>query len=320
VKRRGYAVSAAQAPALHVLIDQVAAATGNLRPDVVLLTRYPEISAVVVGLRSHRVLLLGLPILITLTAQERVALIGSALAQTTPARVRAARAIQPGLSLLRGVAVAFRPMCIREWAFPVRRPLSWWCWQFLGAPLWVPACLAHLVAVRLTAAERRRWQLRSDLVAMRASGTIGMLGALNELALWPHYAELVNGWVPPGEALPVWRKRIDAVRASRPADLDTLRAAANARDGSVRAGTLPIGHRYDFLVEQPYEAPQLLVAANHAARIDAELAPYAEALRRRLTDGYEPYVPPLRGAGSAAWTHRSVTGRLELFDRRPPRP
>ena len=147
-----------------------------------------------------------------------------------------------------------------------------------------------------------------------------MLGALNELALWPYYAAMVNGTAPAGRALAVWLRRIQSVRATRPADLNDLRQLSNRLDASIFARCLPIGRRYDVLAAAPYQAPRAVVSADQAARIDAELAPYAELLRQRLAEAYElqstsPSGGPLAGADEVMW---SVAPWLSLLNRSRP--
>ena len=50
--RRAFRLTPAQGPALHVLIDQIAAGPAP-RPDVVLVTRQPDVSTAIVGLRHQ---------------------------------------------------------------------------------------------------------------------------------------------------------------------------------------------------------------------------------------------------------------------------
>ena len=110
ITRRAHRLTPAQTPALYVLIDRIATATGAPRPDVVLLTQRPAVDAVTVGLRRTRVLLLGMPILIALAPQERVALIGHALGGFAPDIARTRRLTELGRAFWRGLGHAVRPM------------------------------------------------------------------------------------------------------------------------------------------------------------------------------------------------------------------
>jgi heat shock protein HtpX len=285
--KRASRLSPAREPAVHVLVDRIAAAVNVPGPDVVLLTDRAEVRAQMIGVRRSRVLVLGLPIFVAHTPQEWVALIGQALAGLTPARTRQERATQLGRSFFGGLGRLLRPMAVQADRPVTHLPVFWLIWHFVGAVLWAPAWAAHLAVSRLEARDRRRWELRADLAAMRAAGTVGMLGALNQQALWPSCADMINGSAPAGQAMAVWRQRIQHVRASRPTELPELRQLTQRVDASILAGRLSLGRRFEFLRALELQPSRVLVSQAQAARIDAELAPHAEALRTRLADAYE---------------------------------
>jgi hypothetical protein len=73
-------VARADAPSLYALADDVAADLGLRRIDVLVVDHRLNASWSVVGLRRRRVLTLGLPLLMLLEPQQRVALVAHELA------------------------------------------------------------------------------------------------------------------------------------------------------------------------------------------------------------------------------------------------
>jgi Zn-dependent protease with chaperone function len=75
----GYLVERKHAPTLHRLIDRLAADLDAPRPDLVVLDFSWNAGAARIGLRQTRVLVLGVRILLALTPQQVVALVGHEL-------------------------------------------------------------------------------------------------------------------------------------------------------------------------------------------------------------------------------------------------
>lgn len=83
---RAVAVSAADAPGLHRLVDEVAAATGAAGPTVVAVDTAYATSAVPVGYLGRATLVVGLPQWAALGDDERVAVLAHELVCVGPAR------------------------------------------------------------------------------------------------------------------------------------------------------------------------------------------------------------------------------------------
>ncbi len=86
LSHRAVPVSAADAPGLHRLVDEVAAATGTRPPDAVAVDTLYATSLLPVGYLGRAILVVGLPQWTTLDDDERLAVLAHELVCTEPAR------------------------------------------------------------------------------------------------------------------------------------------------------------------------------------------------------------------------------------------
>ena len=314
--RRAHRLSPAQAPALHALVDRIVAATGAPRPDVILVTRWPAIDGIVVGLRRTKVLRLGLPLLVALAPQEQVALIGRALGAFTPVHTRRALQTAMGRAFFRGLGGALRPAPIARDTPSARLPLGWLVWQFVGYVLWAPLWTMHLAVSALDArncgagvAGGPRGDARRG--HRRPAGRTQRTGALAVLRR-------------DGQRHRPHRQRADRVASTNPVRARhpprrSRRVAPAHRPGRRIPAARPaaVGAPLPVPRQRAVRRPQVVVSPPQAARIDAELSPYAEALRDHLAEAYEmrsnsPGVYASVGADAVMW---SVAPWLSLLGR-----
>jgi heat shock protein HtpX len=102
-------VTREQAPTLFRVIDEVAQTLGTPRPHIVLVDETFNAWARLVGLRSRRVVNLGLPLLGVLSPQERVALIGHELGHFVNGDARRGLLTQLPLTVFAHLADVLRP-------------------------------------------------------------------------------------------------------------------------------------------------------------------------------------------------------------------
>jgi Zn-dependent protease with chaperone function len=108
-RRSAWRLDSTKAPGLHALVKEVAERTGAPMPDLIVLNLDDNASASVVGLRLTRVLTLGVPLLLALTGQRLVALIGHELGHLQFKDNRRALLVQPALTVFGGLSAATRP-------------------------------------------------------------------------------------------------------------------------------------------------------------------------------------------------------------------
>jgi heat shock protein HtpX len=143
---------------------------------------------------------------------------------------------------------------------------------------------AHLAMHVVASRDSRRAELRADLVFARAAGSTAALQTIDTLAMLPLLTRHVGPNVEAGQAATRWGDAMaDALERNRDS-APVLRQLSIRQEASLLASHPAPGRRHQYLSSLPYFDPAVVVTADEAARIDAELAPYAEALRRELAD------------------------------------
>jgi heat shock protein HtpX len=274
--------------AVAALVGRIADATGAPRPHVIVADLRWNASAAVVGLRRTRVLRLGVPLLLALDEQHQVAVIGHELGHlkhddslrtlvTMPAltvfgRLAAATTLPPGDAVDRGLegvlALVWTAVQL------VMGTLSWLFWTL------------HLGLHLIGAAEQRRAETHADLIAARAAGHRAALESLDVLGLEGRLSGLLHPNVADGRAAAEWRDLLAGARERAAGEAEVLRQLTIREHASMFAGHPAPGRRHQWLRTRPYLDPAVTVTPLEAERLRAELAPYAELLRRRVRDAY----------------------------------
>lgn len=298
---RAVTVPAAAAPALHRLLDEVAAATGAPRPSAVAVDTAYATSAVPVGYLGRAILVVGLPQWAALDDDERVATLAHELVCVGPARRPAGillrladdlitrwtlllsppGAVQPheasrqqhdsGLGALGAGDELAGDRMRRETAAAVG-----------SAGLAVLAAPARALQRALRRAARPAATgscLEADRLGASLVGSPAVVGLL--LSTLP----VPRGWVAAEVAA---RRRADPfaalTRADRPAadELDRRLAAASATGERAGARHAPTAARVEAARHPVVVAPRVAPASVHAA--DTDLAPYRARLGRRFSE------------------------------------
>lgn len=279
-----YRLEPSQTPALHGLIHQIADATGAPRPHEVLLSREWNAETGTAGLRRRRMLSLGIPMLVSLTPQEMVALIAHELGHLRHQDTLRQTLTQPACTFFGRLARLVRPPSLAR--VGILNPIMA-LWYLVGVPIAWLLWTVHLGLNILDARESRRAELRADLLTAEAAGTIAALGLADRLAVAGLYAQGIGGTVPKGAAVSAWRKRANHVWEQHHLDLRRYRQLSIREQASLFASHPAPGRRHQVLSGIPFRDPAVVVGEAQAARIDAELSPYAEALLSNLAERYE---------------------------------
>ncbi|WP_330261091.1 M48 family metallopeptidase [Streptomyces sp. NBC_00539] len=167
----------ADAPRLFALIDEVAAVTGTVGVDAVVVTGDVNAAVTIYGRRRRRVLVLGLGLWEILGPRERIALLGHELGHFANGDLRHG-------PVLHG---ALRSLWLWVHALAPSRAHTVWDSLF-NVVTYLPRCAAYgllLLLDRLTLRAAQRAEYQADLDAARAGSTAGAVGLMDRLLVAP---------------------------------------------------------------------------------------------------------------------------------------
>jgi Zn-dependent protease with chaperone function len=234
-------------------------------------------------LRRRRLLGLGLPLLVALEPPDRVALIAHELAHQRngdPARFFVIHSSVVGLATLYW---ALRPsyfenrgdlVVVQDIATGMVRALSW------------PVGLVLRAQIVLMLRHSQRAEYLADHLAAEVAGSDAVVSLHEKLLL----GGVLDGVLQRqaldhrSDGAAVIGVLRDAVRAVPDRERERRRRAARLEDAHLLTTHPPTGRRIEFLRRRPALAPRLVLDAQRAAQIEAELARRESALGRRLVD------------------------------------
>ncbi|MDG4805466.1 M48 family metallopeptidase [Micromonospora sp. WMMD1120] len=271
-----------RAPELFALIDEVAAAIDAPMPDVVGVDNDINAYATTVGLRRRTVLCLGLPLWGSLSAGERVALLGHELGHFVNGDPRRGLLTQPALIMLGSAADLFRP---------VRTTVGGGLVEMIGDALgrafqWTVSRIlfvAHLLLVVVALRDSQRAEYLADELAAGVAGTTATSDLLDALLAAESMALVVGRETRAGHGADRWRSAFAESRAANAARLPLLRQLS-VRDGTSLFSTHPpIGLRRRMLTDRPWRDSSVVLTEASNERIDTELAKEYERFRRTVS-------------------------------------
>ncbi|GAA1891974.1 M48 family metallopeptidase [Asanoa iriomotensis] len=285
-----YRLDAERAPALHALVERVAAATGAPHPDVIAVD--PGLWGAwttVVGIRQRRILTLGIPLVASVERAELVALLGHELGHFANRDSRRAMVTMPARVTFGHIASGLRPDRVSG----VERELLglylivYELWRLISGLLSWLSFAVH-AAIHLAAArDDRRAEQQADLLAVRAAGRAATLGLFDAIAAFPLFRGAITGIARKGYAMAEWRQRVAQNRARNDDRTAVLRQLTMRTEASLFSSHAATGRRHQFVSTLPDTPPAVTVSDDEWARIVRELAPYAETLRNELAEQYE---------------------------------
>ncbi|MEV0715869.1 M48 family metallopeptidase [Asanoa sp. NPDC050611] len=285
-----YRLDADRAPALHALIDRVAAATGAPRPDIVAVE--PGLWGAwttVAGIRQRRILTLGIPLVASVERGELVALLGHELGHFANRDSRRRMLTMPARVTFGHIASGLRPSRVSG----MERDLLglylivYEVWRLVSGMLSWLAFAVHATIHVSAARDDRRAEQEADRLAVRAAGRAATLGLLDATAAFPLFHGAISGVARKGYAMAEWRERVALSRARNESRTGTLRQLTIRTEASLFSSHPSTGRRHQFVSALPDTAPAVTVNDAEWATVVRELAPYAETLRKELAEQYE---------------------------------
>ncbi|MFF9060943.1 M48 family metallopeptidase [Streptomyces sp. NPDC014882] len=281
----------ADAPELFALVDDVAAVVGTRGVDTVVVDAGINAGVTTYGPRRRRLLTLGLPLWEVLTPAQRIALLGHELGHFGNGDVR------------HGALIGSAHRSLATWAYylaPTRDPGPV---QFVvGAVCFVPWLLvqgAILALDRLTSRATQRAEYLADRLAGRVASTEAAVQLMDRLLISGSAATVLRrevsrqarggrgGRDADDRARGLW-DRLAADMASVPeSEYERLRRVGVRRGHSVDSTHPPTHLRRACLLATANTAPAVVVGADRARRIGAELADARLRVAREiLRDGF----------------------------------
>jgi Zn-dependent protease with chaperone function len=281
----GYLVERQHAPTLHRMIDRLAADLDAPRPDLVIFDFSWNAATARIGVRQTRVLTMGVPLLLALTPQQIVALVGHELGHLKYEDSRRGLLLQPARTTFGRLARMVKPphvALLRGGISPFVVPLL--AWQMVGGTAFLLLWSAHAAVNAAMSAQDRAIELRADRLAARAAGTTAALEMLDVLVALADLSGYVQRHVVKGQAAASWRRFMRGVHV-REAHLWPARRQLSIRtDASLFASHPAPGRRHQWLSAQPELPVGLLVEEAAGAGIEREIAPYAEFLHSEMME------------------------------------
>jgi Zn-dependent protease with chaperone function len=268
----------AEAPELFALIEKAAQAVGTPMPDLVFTGPVWNAFAGRYGLRRKRVLMLGAPMWVALRPQERVALLGHELGHFVNHDLRRGLLTQPACTVFADLADLLRPdrsrirgNLVAMLGMTLIRPVQWLlCYLMLTV---------HIGLTLIAARDSQRAEYYADALAMELAGT-------DAASFFDLHSEgmttVIGARARAGAGYAGWREGVERARTERAAQLVLLRQLSLRRESSPFNTHPPDGMRHGMVATQPHRSPRIVLSADQATRIDAELAKYEAGYRRSI--------------------------------------
>ncbi len=275
----GASLSRHDAPTLHRLVDDVAAALETGPAGVLVVDDEWNASWSVTGLRRVRVLTLGLPLFRVLGPQERVALVAHELAHGRNGDARRGLLVGSAWRALAELYAILAPDPYSEGVFDGIFNLIFW---LVSRPVYA----VLLVHGRLTAHDAHRAEYLADALAARVAGTEGAARLLEAIllegVLHTHIVRLAQY----GDSSGLIETLADDVRAVPERERLRRRRLAELERSSLDAFHPPVAKRMEVLEARTRLPAAVTLSVEGAAAIDRELAPLHAGVERRIVDAY----------------------------------
>jgi Zn-dependent protease with chaperone function len=269
------------APALFALLDRVAAEIGVRPVDAVVVSGDFNAAYGTVGLRRHRVLLLGLPLWESLTAQQKVALLGHEFAHGANGDSRHGVVVGTSLSTLTRLHALLRPgppddrlnflidLCLRA----VQAVAS----SLVGAVL----VMQHMVTLRAG----QRAEYLADRLAARLASPEAAAGMLETLVIAEDtHLTAVQRHMLTGRKTGYWDDLRDALARLPASERERRLRAAARRRLRVDQSHPPTHLRIAALRALPAGDPALSLEPDEEQEIRAALTADYALIAQRLHD------------------------------------
>lgn len=275
-------VGRSELPVLFRVLDRVADALGTAPADAVVVTPAVNAGFGRFGWRRRRVLLLGLPLFMALTPQERVGLLAHELGH--------GRNGDPGrLLFLRGAVVAL----VEAWEVlepdsilprPEEGLLGYGVIPFRLVQLAIARSLLAVAEGLLILSYRdgQRAEYHADGLAISLAGTSAWLGVLERL----HAAESAARMAWSGEGDDPVAAIAERLRSLPPRELERIRRVERLDGPRIDVTHPPTYLREQVATDVPRALGTLVLGAGESDAIDRELERFREPIGRQIRDDY----------------------------------
>lgn len=279
-------VTGADAPQLHAVVREAAAAVGAPVPRIYVEGDVFGAAAGAVGLRRRPILVLGLPLWNALPPQPRMALLGHELGHFVNGDPRRGLLVQPSLTVMAELDGLLRPEPARDtdgssdgflvnWVvLPVLNAVK----LVLRLLLWAPRTALAVLVLR----EGQRAEYRADRVAARVGGHTAAVDLLDTLVVLDSLAMLVARDARAERPVAEWPATTERLLAEVRPMLAERRDAATGREISLFATHPPSGLRARLAEMTAAQHAAVVLDPARNARIDAELARHSASSARTL--------------------------------------
>jgi heat shock protein HtpX len=264
-------------PTLNRLITNVATAIGAPRPSVLLFDNGFNASSGAYGLRRRRYVMIGLPLWLSLTPAEQVALISHELGHFVNGDVRRGPLARYGFQVLGQLAYMMRPDAslsrsrrgrglfgIAALVEVLLRPIF--------ALISLVFSLAQLAIEWLSMRASHHAEYAADAMSSRVAGGAAMIGCLDTLLLGEACGTVVSRAARNGPSPAAWREAAAVARRDLAPRIRPLRQLSMRDSASLAGSHPPVGLRSQLVESRPPIYATVGLTESESAEIDRELA------------------------------------------------
>jgi Zn-dependent protease with chaperone function len=272
-----------EAPALHELARAVARALDRPAPDAIVADARWNAAWALAGWRRRRVLVVGIPVLVALEPQERVAMIAHEVGHDRNGDVSRGVFVGSAVNGLDSLSDVLRPprdpRGISLGLFEsITGALMWCITRPIDAVLWLEA--------RLLLRDMQRAEYLADAAAARVAGTAAAIALEERLLLYSTFWGAIQQAALADDARGALDRVRTALRSVPEREHERRRRVARLEQTRLEDTHPPTGMRIALLEERAALPPAVTLSAFASARIDAELELLAAATGRELVDRY----------------------------------
>ena len=283
------AVSRDRLPALYGMVDRIAEALGAPPVDSIVIDWRFNASFTRAGWRRRSVITMGLPLVVVLSGEERVALVAHELAHGVNG--------DPARSFYIGTAVN----TLVAW-HKLLRPDRLWSARNTGSVAGsitdlgtvigniVSLCLAGVAwsgayaLSHLLWHEAQRAEYRADYLAARVAGTDPMLTMLDKLHLSRQFADTVRSAAVGQASLSIFEELQRRVAEMPGRELERIRRVEQLEATRLDSTHPPTAFRISFIKARRFPEPRVAVSRLDVEQMDSELEPFKGPVQDRLVE------------------------------------
>ena len=289
-------VDPSELPTLNRLIDDVASAINAPRPRTLIFDARFNAGSGSYGLLRRRFMVIGLPLWLSLTPAEQVALIGHELGHFVNGDVRRLPLTSFAFSLFGRLSAMTRPDQGRSrysrgvgittgggggssmaiLGDLIVRPVMWVASTIFG--------LCDVLVEWLGMRASHHAEYSADALAVRAAGSLDATGMLDALLRNDVCMTVLQRAVRAGSDPAVWRREVQVALANSTGHRDSLRQLSMRDHASLFRSHPPTGLRARLIESRPAAPLAVILTDDDMAQIDRELASKYRSMKTDLAN------------------------------------